>query len=373
MRKVFKFFGWIILILLSVVALVIVIVVLKSPGKAAPYQLPDGSTPGRSLSEIVTLDLEGTRQSLIIKSKDSLNPILLYVHGGPGSPEFFFIEHFGSQIDQIFTVCYWEQLGAGKSYNPGIDPELMSLDHFVEDGAAVSGYLKQRFGTEKIFLLGHSWGSMLGSYMAARYPDLYYAYFGIGQVANQLLAEQISYDWALEQAKERDDQEGITQLTEIGRPPYASIDEAMNKLLIERKYVAKYGGSVHAGNFYKEASLAILNCREYSLNDKINFFRGMTFSLSTLWDEVMLRNLFDEVPSQAIPVYIFQGIYDYQTAYPVAKAYFDSLQAPHKEFHSFSYSAHSPNFEEPALVDSLLNAILIRDFPKSLSLEGRRE
>lgn len=369
MKKVLKFIGWIALILLSLVAILLVIVVLKSPGKADPYQLSDGTTPERSLSEIVSLKVGDTPQSLIIKSKDSLNPVLLYVHGGPGSPEFFFIEHFGSQIDQRFTVCYWEQLGAGKSYYPNIDPALMSLDQFVDDGAAVSTYLKKRFGKEKIFLMGHSWGSMLGSYMAARYPDHFYAYFGIGQVANQLLAEQISYDWVLETAKQKGDEKGIAQLTEIGCPPYGSIDETLTKLLIERKFVAKYGGSIHKGIFYKEASIAILNSREYTLKDKINFFRGMTFSLSNLWGEVMDRNLFDEIPTQTIPVYIFQGIHDYQTAYPVAKAYFDSLQAPHKEFHSFAYSAHSPNFEEPTLMDSLLNDILIRDFSQTLSLE----
>lgn len=373
MKQVLKFIGWIVIILLSVVAVLLVIVVLKSPGKADPYELSDGTTPVRSLSEIVSLNIGDTRQSLIIKSNDSLNPVLLYVHGGPGSPEFVFMEHFGSQIDQVFTVCYWEQLGAGKSYYPNIDPALMSLNKFVDDGAVVSSYLKQRFGKEKIFLMGHSWGSMLGSYMAARYPDHFYAYFGIGQVANQLLAEQISYDWVLEMANQKGDKKGIAQLTEIGRPPYDNIDETLTNLLIERKYVAKYGGSIYNGNFYKEASIAILNSREYTLKDKINFFRGMTFSLSQLWSEVMLRNLFDEVPMQTIPVYMFQGIHDYQTAYPVAKAYFDSLQAPHKEFHSFLYSAHSPNFEEPALTDSLLNAILISDFPQTLSMEGRRE
>lgn len=360
MKRVSRIMLRVLMVLVLLVLIILLLIILKSPGKVSVYKDAKGLTPPRSLSEIRMLGINNSEQYLIIRSADTLNPVLLYIHGGPGSPEFMFMDHFRSTLDEDFTICYWEQRGAGKSFQPGIPAEAMSLEQFVEDAAEVTRYLISRFGKEKIFLLGHSWGSMLGSYTVQKYPDLFLAYFGIGQVADQIRAEQISYDFVLSKARELNDLKAVARLVEIGRPPYGSIEESINKIMVERKFVSRYKGAIYQGNFYREASLALLNCREYTFMDKLNFLRGMSFSLEHLWDEVLERNLFEEIPEQKLPVFIFQGIHDYQTAYPVAKEYFDSLRAPFKAFYSFEYSAHSPNFEEPGKLDSLIRGIKVR-------------
>ena len=139
----------------------------------------------------------------------------------------------------------------------------------------VSKYLIRRFNRDKIYLLGHSWGTLLGSFTVNKYPEYYYAFIAVGQVAQQERAEIISYDFVLAKARELEDRKAIKELEKIGRPPYLNPDECINKLMTERKFVTRYGGAVKNGNFYAEAVKALFNCREYSVKDKINYIKGM--------------------------------------------------------------------------------------------------
>jgi pimeloyl-ACP methyl ester carboxylesterase len=129
-------------------------------------------------------------------------------------------------------------------------------------------------------------------------------------------------------------------------------------MFIERKYVIRYGGAIKNGNFYPRAIKTLFFCKEYRLVDKINYLKGMDFTKKYLWDVIMKTNLFKTIPSQQVPVYILQGLYDYQTSYAIAKEYFEDLQAPVKKFYTFENSAHSPIFEEPEKFEMILNQIL---------------
>ena len=295
---------------------------------------------------------------MIIRGTDTTKPVLLYLHGGPGDPEFPFVHQFNPGIEDLFVVCYWDQRGAGLSYSKDIPPETMTLSQFVDDAGKVSEYLIHKFKRKRIYLLGHSWGTMLGSFTVNKYPEYYYAFISVGQVGDQERSEKISYDFVLARARELKDRKAIRTLEKIGTPPYSDPREAIDKMLIERKYVIRYGGAIKKGNFYQEAIEPIFFCREYTLRDKINYLKGMRFTKDFLWNVIMKTNLFKAIPSQQIPVYVLQGTSDYQTSYIIAKEYFDSLQAPVKKFCSFENSAHSPIFEEPEKFDMILKAIL---------------
>ena len=334
-------------------------ILIKSPGKTTPFLGQDGKKIQGSISVIETVNINGLNQRMIIRGRDSTRPVLLYLHGGPGDPEFPFVNKFNSGIENLFVVCYWDQRGAGLSYSKNIPPETMTLLQFVEDAGKVSEYLIHKFNRKKIFLLGHSWGSMLGSFTAKKYPEYYYAFISVGQVGDQVRSEKISYDFVLSRAKELKDKKAIRILEKIGSPPYSDPGVALDKMLIERKYIIKYGGAIKKGNFYQEAIQPLLICKEYTFRDKINYLKGITFSKIHLWDTIMKTNLFKAVPSQQIPVYILQGISDHQTSYVVAKEYFDSLQAPLKKFYTFENSAHSPIFEEPEKFETILKEILL--------------
>lgn len=223
----------------------------------------------------------------------------------------------------------------------------------------VSEYLIRRFGQKKIYLLGHSWGTLLGSLTIKKYPEYYKAFIAVGQVGDQVRAEKISYDFVLAKAREMNDRRAEKTLKSIGPPPYDNSKEALEKMIIERRYVIDYGGAVKKGNFYREAVKPLIFCKEYTLSDKINYLKGMQFSKKHLWDVVMKTNLFITAPDQQIPVYVLQGVYDYETSYKVAREYFDSLKAPLKKFYTFENSAHSPIFEEPEKFEMILKEILL--------------
>ena len=359
MRRILRFglyfTGSILLLFLTL----LVFILINSPGKSRPFLDQKGKRVPGSISVIITENINGLNQRMIIRGRDTTKPVLLYLHGGPGDPEFPFVSQFNSDIENIFVVCYWEQRGAGLSYSNNIPPSTMTLPQFVDDAGRVSEYLRHRFNRGKIYLLGHSWGSMLGSLTANKFPYYYYAFISVGQVGNQVRSENLSYEFVLSRAKELKDKIAVRTIEEIGPPPYADPKEALRKMLIQRKYLITYGGAIKNGEFYPKAIKSLFVCQEYTFGDKINYLRGMKFTKNYLWDVVMKTDLFKAVPSQQIPVYIMQGRFDYQTSYIVAKEYFDSLQAPVKKFFTFENSAHSPIFEEPEKFERILKEILL--------------
>lgn len=345
------------ILFLSLVLLIVVLI--NSPGTPRQFLSNDGEKVPGSIAIIETVNINGMDQRMIIRGRDTTKPVLLYLHGGPGTPEFPFVRQFNSGIEDLFVVCYWDQRGSGLSYAKNIPSTTMTLQQFVEDAARVSEYLINKFNREKIYLLGHSWGTMLGSYTVHKYSEYFYAFISVGQVAEQIRSENISYNFVLEKARESQDKSAVRELEKIGPPPYYDQKEAIDKMIIERKYVTQYGGAVKKGNLYPQAIKSMFYCREYSLRDKINFIKGMRFTLNYLWDVIQKSNLFKDIPSQKIPVYIIHGTSDYQTSYTVAKEYFDSLQAPVKRFFAFENSAHSPIFEEPEKFEMILREILL--------------
>ena len=160
----------------------------------------NGDTLSKSISRIETVTLGGLEQYLIIQAADSTKPVMLFLHGGPGSPEIAFIKTTNLDIEKDYVMMYWEQRGAGKSYSKDIPVESMNLEIYFRY-KELSEILAKRFKKEKIFLMGHSWGSFLGILTAYEHPELFHAYLGVGQVCHQYKSEQISYEWVKEQAR----------------------------------------------------------------------------------------------------------------------------------------------------------------------------
>jgi len=341
------------------ICLILVFVMwVLSPGKADPIANADGVTIEESISSIGKMQLGGIEQHLIIRGADSLKPVMLFLHGGPGSPEMAFMKHYNRAIEQDFVMVYWEQRGSGKSFSTNIPVESMTIEQLISDTRELSEYLAKRFNKEKIYLMGHSWGSLLGILTAYKHPDLFYAYFGIGQVAHQYKGEKISFDWVKEQALERNDKKAIRRLSEMTFPDsLASSKEWVGFIMAERNYVNQYGGAMRNITGMWPLIKRMLLAKEYTLGDKIKYARGSLFSLEHLWADVINANLFQEIDSMQVPVYIFQGILDYQTPYVVARDFFDQLKAPQKAFFTFENSAHSPLMEEVDRFNSIVRTL----------------
>jgi pimeloyl-ACP methyl ester carboxylesterase len=350
--------GRIMLTLLSILlaCLLILVGVLQFwsyPGKPQPFVDEKGSPLAGSISEKIFVNLNGVEQGMFIRSKDETNPVLLYLHGG--MPDYFLTEKYPTGLEEYFTVVWWEQRGSGLSYSADIPPETMTPEQMIADTLEVTNYLRQRFGQEKIYLMGHSGGTFIGIQAAARVPELYHAYIGVAQMSNQLRSERLAYEYMLQQFKENGNTKMVQKLeaapvTLTGGTPdaYRALrDPAMHSLGIGTTHDMD---SVITGIF-----LPSLQSRDYTFIEKVSLWRGKSSSgISVLWDEMIATDLAQQVPKLDLPVYFFEGIYDYTCSYTEAKAYFEKLNAPVKGFYTFKQSAHSPLFEEPEKMQKIL-------------------
>ena len=186
--------------------------------------------------------INGAPQRVTIRGKDINNPVLLRVTGGPGALTPAANKVIGIDLEDLFTVCYWDQRGAGPAYNSSIPDSTITLDQIVEDGLAVTRFLIEKFNKDKIYIEGLSWGTTVSAFMVQKNPELFKAYIGVGQMANQPLSEQMSFDFAMNEAQKHNDEESIEQLNTIGRPPYPNMTnvEMAEACDVERVVVEKY-------------------------------------------------------------------------------------------------------------------------------------
>ena len=323
-----------------------------SPGVPMPVPGADGRPVPGSISEKIFVEIGGVRQGMFIRSADPSNPVLLFVHGGPGMPEYFLEESTPTGLDSRFTVCWWEQRGSGLSYSPGMDPATLTVDRLVSDTLEVADYLRARFKKEKIYLLGHSWGSFLGIQAAARGPEKFHAYIGAAQVADQAESERRAYSYMLDRYMDAGDEKKLRKLwkypvLDSGEDvllAYAGSllrDESMHELGIGTTHTMK---SVVTGVF-----LPVWRSRAYTIREKADIWKAKAFlARSTdLRRRLLTARPEAEILSLEIPAYFLSGRHDLTVSRDLSRRYLDTLSAPVKGFYTFEDSAHSPMFEEP--------------------------
>jgi pimeloyl-ACP methyl ester carboxylesterase len=313
----------------------------------------------RNAGSIATLEkvrIGGCDQWVLERSEDVANPIVLFLHGGPGTSQLTSNRRNTRHLEKYFTVVNWDQRGAGKSYEAINDTGKMRIDQFVADTRELTVYLLAKFGQDRLILAGHSWGSVIGALTVHRYPELYHCYVGISQAARIADGEAASYRWTLEQARKRGDRRAVAALEHIGSPPYSG--DWRKKTVTQRRYLARFGGEVHASrNGALGLVLHNLLCsREYTLADRVNYFRGILGSMRLLWPELLQVDLFASVPEMRVPVFFMEGRSDWECPYEIAERYFDAVQAPAKELIWFDRSAHLPNSEERDLFNEVMVA-----------------
>ena len=177
------------------------------------------------IDELRTVPIGGIQQWLSIRGRDRRNPILLFIHGGPASPEMPTSWAYQDGWEDYFTVVQWDQRGTGKTFNandPAVVGPTISAERMELDAEEVVQYLRTTYHQQKIFVLGHSWGSILGLELAARHPEWLYAYIGMGQVISVRDNERLNYAFALKAAETAGNQEALTQLRSIA--PYPEAD-----------------------------------------------------------------------------------------------------------------------------------------------------
>jgi len=322
------------------------VLLIMSPGKPVPFLDKNENLLPGSISEKIHVNINGLEQGMFIKSKDATHPVLLYLHGG--MPDYFLTRKYPTGLEDYFTVVWWDQRGSGLSYNANIPPESMTLEQMISDTKEVTKYLIKRFGKKKIYLMGHSGGTFIGIQVAARAPELYYAYIGVAQMSNQLISEKLAYEFMLKQYKETGNVEMVRKLESAPVTLSGGISDSYLSLRDEAMHSLGIGTTHDMKSVITGILLPSFTSPDYTLSEKINMWRGKSRSgVSLLWDTMLATDMARQVPKLDIPVYFFHGIYDYTVSYVLATDYFEKLKAPLKGFYTFNQSAHSPLFEEP--------------------------
>ncbi|MFX1493321.1 MAG: alpha/beta hydrolase, partial [Promethearchaeota archaeon] len=295
---------------------------------------------------------------------DQKNPVLIFLHGGPGEPVLGMSSSRKLDVELIkhFTVIHWDQRGAGKSYSKDIPADTMTLDQLVKDLNDLIDYLRDRFNSQKVFIIGHSGGTIIGIKTAYKYPEKIYAYVGVAQIINDYEGERISYDFLVEEAEKSGDVKTLNAIKAIGLPPYDTPEKYFEKA----KYIGRYGGFIH-GNTIKQMVGIIFNyltSPEYSLLEGIRTLRGkgLHFTMNTMYDELKNLNFNEEIQSINVPIYFFAGKYDMITPTVLVEKYYKTLDAINgKKLIIFENSAHFLITEEKEKYEDLLINIVLRD------------
>jgi pimeloyl-ACP methyl ester carboxylesterase len=296
------------------------------------------------VSEEMFVRIGGIDQWITIKGDDRNNPVVLFLHGGPGDALSPIADAWFGGWEKYFTIVQWDQRGAGRTYGkngPSIEP-TMTIERMVQDGLEVAEFLTKHLNKKKVIIEGGSWGSILGIYMAHARPDLFYAYVGVAQMVNERKNNSASYARVLELARAAGDQQAITELEKIGSMPWDS--DQIPKWHVYRKWELAYQAKrVTAPSPPDKISPEYDSPRERAQYDEADDFSGSHFFGMTLSGPLEDVDLPALGTTFAIPIFILQGQEDLTALPDLAKAYFDSIKAPRKRFYLVPGTGHEPS------------------------------
>jgi len=310
------------------------------------------------------IPLGGVQQAIHIWGTKRENPVVLFLHGGPGIPNRHGMALRHMDLTDDFTIVAWDQRGTGGSYF-GVKPESLTLEQLISDCAELLDYLCRTLDKKKIFLLGASWGTELGTFVCQKHPDKVAGYIGYGQVVNGIENEKLSYAFALEEAKKAGCAEDIADLERVGPPVEGQYKPVFEGLMTQRRIMAKYGGhSTKSGGYLSGTVIPILKSTELDLRSKIGTAKGYKLCLSRMWPTIVHYDFLKDCGPFQMPYYIFQGRLDRNTPSALVQEYYDSIVAPDKDLIWFEHSAHGPMGEEPEKFKKLMREkfLAIKDF-----------
>lgn len=293
-----------------------------------------------SISVLEQVEINGSNHEIMIRGKDKDNPVIIVVHGGPGTPEIPYADKYYDLLEKNFTVVHYDQRASGKSYHFFEDYSNLSTDLLVDDLLAMTDSISERLGKEKVILIGHSFGTYIGMQAANKAPEKYEAYIGIGQMSDIRESEIESLDYCINQAQKAGNTDDVLYLQGL-------TDKIKNgEMVTPRNYVLQYGGTTRLIANPDGNNIGTLLSSEYNLLDVIRYNSGISYSQNTMINNILENPLPNIVKKLEIPFYFVMGKYDYNTTYNAASIYFDKIEDEQKEFITFEKSAHYPHFEE---------------------------
>ena len=298
------------------------------------------------------VEYNGEKYYLRIRGQNEKNPVVLFLHGGCGSPDRAHIMKYQSPLADRFTLVCWDQRGSGLAYDKDDAKKVvLTKELYINDAYNVVCYLKNRFGKEKIIIVGHSFGSVLGVWLTKSYPSDIAAYIGVGQAVDYDENEILSYRFTLAEAKRRGDVKASEKLAEIGEPAGGKYKgNHFKSQSIQRSCLHRYGGAKYGNTkpyfFELLTEDAPIILREYSLYGAVKYIKGINYCLNSPIAEEN-PDFLNNTRELKVPVYLLLGRHDYNCCSELSEKWLNSLTAPDKKLIWFENSAHFPQWEEP--------------------------
>jgi pimeloyl-ACP methyl ester carboxylesterase len=308
----------------------------------------------RGIREITRVRIGGTLQGMVLEGPDPAAPVLLFLHGGPGMPEHWLTRRRPTGLDRLFTVCWWEQRGAGRSYHAADAPGSLTVDRLVADAVEVADHLRERFGRERIHLMAHSGGTVIGALAVRRAPERFAAYVGVAQMTRQHVSEREAWARMLQSARASGDRRATRRLAAAEPPPGGPLPRRWLRLRDRAMHRAGGGTTRDMRSVLTGIVLPSLVSPDYSPRERIDLWRGKVRSARLLREAMFAVDVPARVPALGVPVHLLHGAHDLTVSLHLARAWLAGLDAPLKGFYTFTSSAHSPILEEPARVIRIL-------------------
>lgn len=337
----------ILIIALCIVGLLATLLAVYTVYRADQRRRHAIAAPGIDEGGLVSIN--GIQQFIHIRGNNFKNPVLLLLHGGPGSPLMPMAHSFQYAWEDDYTVVQWDQRQAGKTYfaNHGkSSTNTLNFDTVLEDAWQVTQYLQQRLGVTKIALMGHSWGTVLGTALVQTHPEAFSCYIGVGQVTNLQSNEKMGYEEALKRAQAAGNAQDTAALIALtGYPGTVFSDEFCTQMLTVRKYQQKYG--LGEGISLKNVIL-VMSSPYYTISEGMYYTKD-----TTMLHRSLFQYMFEEYDAlkfgtnYQIPVYYIMGENDYQTPIPLAHKLFEELTSPEKKFFTIPNAGHFTMYDNP--------------------------
>ena len=304
----------------------------------------DGEPVPEGIAVLEEVELNGSTQWITIRGHDTDNPLLLFLAGGPGGSELASTRLHLGELEQIYTVVNWEQPGAAKSFH-AVPPEELTPERYVADGLALIELLLERFDQEKVYILGESWGTVLGVWLAQAAPQWVAAYVGSGQMVNFTENDVMGYEFAISYLEAQGNEKRANELREQGPPPYTTGNVALAYMrYLDVLNVYTQGRQTGNG---RDVLRDALRSPEYTLRDRVNWIRGLVRTFNRVYPQLQGVDLRLSAPKLDVPVYMILGRHDVNAMTSLATDYYEILEAPRKELIWFERSGHPPLYTEP--------------------------
>ncbi|MGB5935823.1 MAG: alpha/beta hydrolase, partial [Ornithinimicrobium sp.] len=315
---------------------------------------PDDEPLPGSVTELVEVEIGGHDQDIMLRGQDSGAPVLLFLEGGPGGTAIGRIRNSGTALEKDFVVATWDQRGTGKSYDALEPASTLTLDQMVDDTVQVSDYLRERFDQNKIYLVGSSWGTIIGVLAAQRAPDNYHAYIGTGQMVDPFETDQLMYAESLADAQAAGQDGRVEQLQSLGPPPYEDTLAYPIAIASNPKWMNfEHGAGYNPASEYPFS----LMVGEYTLIEQLRGMAAIAETYSVLYPQLDGTDFRADVPTLEVPTYLVEGAYEAAGRETLARQWFDQLQAPTKEYLVLEQSGHTPPYDEPGRFASIMAEI----------------